>query len=176
MPASSPEPLRYRGLAFRALNPVWAGDPLSGEGARRHGGRFNPKGMPALYTALTVMGAIREVSQIGQPIQPTTLVTYDIDTGPVFDATDPSALAARGLTPADIAADDWRLTMASGNLSAAQSLAGTLAAEGYTALRAPSFARGSRPVDHNLILLAWGPDLPSRVTLIDDEDRLGRHP
>ena len=39
----------YGGKLYRSLNPVFAREPLSGEGARRHGGRFNPKGTPALY-------------------------------------------------------------------------------------------------------------------------------
>lgn len=43
---------RFRGLVYRAHAPRWATAPLSGEGAARHGGRFNPIGMAALYTAL----------------------------------------------------------------------------------------------------------------------------
>lgn len=62
--------MRYRGLLYRALNPIHARFPLSGEGARSHGGRFNPKGMSALYTAQSVMTAIREANQIGT-LQPT---------------------------------------------------------------------------------------------------------
>ena len=78
--------MRYQGLVYRALTPVWAREPLSGEGARRHGGRFNPKGVPALYTALSIMSAIREANQIGT-LQPTKLVAYRADLDPVFDAT-----------------------------------------------------------------------------------------
>lgn len=35
--------MRYVGLLYRALNPVHAREPLSGEGARRYGGRFNAR-------------------------------------------------------------------------------------------------------------------------------------
>jgi RES domain-containing protein len=52
---------------YRALKPVWVRDPLSGEGARRYGGRFNPKGMAALHCTLDPVTALREISQIGQP-------------------------------------------------------------------------------------------------------------
>ena len=62
---------RYQGLLYRAINPVHAREPLSGEGARRHGGRFNPRGLPALYTSRSVMTAVREANQIGT-LQPTT--------------------------------------------------------------------------------------------------------
>ena len=35
---------RFTGFLYRALNPVYARDPLSGRGAKLYGGRFNPKG------------------------------------------------------------------------------------------------------------------------------------
>ena len=34
---------------FRAHNPLWSFQPLSGAGAARAGGRFNRIGTPALY-------------------------------------------------------------------------------------------------------------------------------
>ena len=33
--------MRFRGTVYRAHNPQWSWTPLSGEGASRHGGRFN---------------------------------------------------------------------------------------------------------------------------------------
>jgi len=77
--------MRYAGLLYRALNPRWHREPLSGEGARLYGGRFNPKGTPALYTALSIATAIRETNQVGT-LQPTTVVAYEADLDPVFDA------------------------------------------------------------------------------------------
>lgn len=35
--------LRYRGLLYRALNPVWSRDPYSGEGARHMAAVSMPK-------------------------------------------------------------------------------------------------------------------------------------
>ncbi len=164
--------MHLRSLAFRALNPLWSGDPLSGEGARRYGGRFNARGTPALYTALDAMTAVREVSQIGQPLQPTLLVTYAVDVAPVFDALDPEALAGQGATTALLAADDWRLQMRDAGIAPSQALAARLIAAGFAGMRAPSFARGVAPGAANLILWRWGPDLPVQVRLIDDERRL----
>ena len=57
----------YRGPLYRALNPIYAREPLSGRGAELYGGRFNPKGVPALYSSLTVMTALREANQAGSP-------------------------------------------------------------------------------------------------------------
>jgi RES domain-containing protein len=56
---------RYAGLLCRALNPIYASDPLSGRGAELYGGRFHPKGMPALYASQSPMTALREVNQVG---------------------------------------------------------------------------------------------------------------
>jgi RES domain-containing protein len=165
--------MRYRGLVYRALNPIWAGKPLSGEGARRHGGRFNPKGMAALYTSLDVLTAIRESNQVGS-LQPTTLVSYEADITPVFDATDPASLARHGHTLASLAADDWRLRMREAGEAPTQALARQLVEAGYAALRVRSFARGAGPTDLNLVLWQWGPSLPTRLVLNDRDGRLSR--
>ena len=77
--------MRFSGLLYRALNPVYAREPMSGRGAELYGGRFNPKGAPALYTSLSVLTALREANQVGH-LQPTTLVCYEADIGNVFDS------------------------------------------------------------------------------------------
>jgi RES domain-containing protein len=164
--------MRYRDLLYRALNPVWAREPLSGEGARRFGGRFNPKGVPALYTALSIMTAIREANQIGT-LQPTTLVAYRADLAPVFDATDPAALASLGVAFADLAADDWRLRMRDEGTAPTQRLALRMIAEGYVAMRVASFANGATTSDVNMVVWQWSTAVPTLLTLVDDEGRLG---
>lgn len=163
--------MRYRGLLYRALNPFHARDPLSGEGARRHGGRFNPRGMPALYTAQSVMTAIREANQIGT-LQPTTLVAYEADIGPIFDGADSVALAARGLSPADLAGDDWRARMLADGKAPTQELAERLKASGFAGMQVRSSAKGATDADLNLVLWVWGPAAPTELRLVDDEGRL----
>lgn len=163
--------MRYRGFLYRALNPIHARDPLSGEGARRYGGRFNPKGMPALYTAQSVMTAIREANQIGT-LQPTTLVAYEADIGPIFDATDSAALSGQGLNPTDLAADDWRARMLAEGKAPTQQLAERLRASGFAGIQARSFAKGATDADLNLVLWVWGPNAPAGLRLVDDEGRL----
>lgn len=165
--------MRLQAVVYRALNPVWVGDPLSGEGARKHGGRFNPKGMAALYCTLDPVTAVREVSQIGQPLQPTILVSFQADVEPIFDATDPIALAGQGTTAAALAANDWRTHMAAGRDAPTQRLARRLSEAGYAGLLAPSYARLAPPQARNLILWRWTPET---LRLIDDEARLGRAP
>ncbi len=157
---------------YRALNPVWAMMPLSGEGARLHGGRFNPKGMAALYTSLDVQTALAEAGQVGRPLQPTTLVSYEVDVTPVFDASDQGELSARAVDAALLAGDDWRVAMRDGGEAPTQSLARALAADAFAGMIAPSFARTAQAGARNLILWRWGPDLPHRLTLNDDDGRL----
>ena len=163
--------MRFSGLLYRALNPVFAREPPSGEGASRHGGRFNPKGMPALYTSQSVMTAIREANQIGT-LQPTTLVAYEADIGPIFAATDTGALEAQGFTAEKLAADDWRLKMLADGKAPTQQLAERLKGEGFAGMQVRSFAKGATQKDLNLVLWAWGLDLPARLRLVDDEGRL----
>ena len=53
-----------------------------------------------------------------------------------------------------------------------QILAERLIAAGYAGLRVASHVRGAGAEDLNVVLWRWGPDLPARLVLIDDEDRL----
>jgi RES domain-containing protein len=117
------------------------------------------------------MTAVREANQIGT-LQPTTLVAYEADIGPLFDAADPAVLAARRLTAADLAGDDWRARMRAEGEASSQRLARALIEEGYAGMQVMSFAAGSAPTDLNLVLWTWGPRLPARLRLVDDEDRL----
>lgn len=54
-----------------------------------------------------------------------------------------------------------------------QRLAARLVADGFAGLLVRSFARGATGRDHDLVLFHWSDSSPSRLTLIDDDDRLG---
>jgi RES domain-containing protein len=163
--------VRYRGLLYRALNPIWARQPLSGDGARLHGGRFNPKGRAALYASLTPLTAIREANRAGA-FQPVTLVCYRADLDPVLDARDPAALAAHGATTELVADDAWRLRMTAAGMAPTQALADRLIAAGFAGMLVRSFAPGATPADLNLVLWRWGAEPPAALSVIDDEGRL----
>jgi RES domain-containing protein len=165
--------MRFRGTLYRALNPIYAREPLSGRGAELHGGRFNRKGTPALYTSLSVMTALREGNQVGT-LQPTTLISYEADIERVFDCRDPSALEARGMISSALGDPAWRDMMKAQGAASTQLFAGELASDGYQALIVPSFAHGATARDLNLVLWEWGADPPSRLILVDDEQRLSR--
>ncbi|MEO0622242.1 MAG: RES family NAD+ phosphorylase [Pseudomonadota bacterium] len=162
---------RYRGLLYRAHNPVYAREPLSGRGAALHDGRFNRKGVEALYTSLTPETAMREANQVGD-LQPTTLVAYRADIGPIFDSRDMAALAKRQMTPETLADAGWRLRMIEGEAVSTQEFAEALIADGFAGLLVRSFAAGARDDQLNLVLWRWNGGEDDRLQLIDDQDRL----
>jgi len=165
--------LHFEGLLYRALNPVYARTPLSGEGAGRFGGRFNRKGRATLYTALSPATALREANQVGD-LQPTTLVAYRADIQPIFDTRDAMALAEQGMSPLLIADPGWRARMNAGQPVPTQDLAERLVSCGFAGLLVPSFAKGAAPGDLNLVLWRWNETDRDRLSLVDDEGRLSR--
>jgi RES domain-containing protein len=165
--------MRFQGALYRALNPIYAREPLSGRGAELYGGRFNRKGTPALYTSVSVMTALREANQVGS-LQPTTLVSYDADIERVFDSRDDAALQAEGMDAAGLADATWRNQMKATGEAKTQAFARRLVAAGYDGLLIRSFAPGATNNDLNLVLWNWSNALPSRLTLIDDEGRLSQ--
>ena len=164
--------MRFRAPVYRAHNPQWSWSPLSGEGARRHGGRFNRRGVPALYMSLAPLTAIREAEPLGRPMQPLTLCAYEVDAEPVFDATDEEECRSLGVLEPDLSCPAWEAEMLAGALPASQALADRLIAAGYAGMRVRSFAAGAGDRDFNLVVWRWGDDRPARVALIDDEGML----
>ena len=162
---------RYRGILYRALNPVFAREPLSGRGAALYGGRFNKKGTEAIYTALSPETAIREANRVGH-LQPTLLLAYDADIPRIFDTRDADALATRSMTPDGLADPDWRRKMLDGERAPTQEFAAELAEEGHAGLLVRSFAPGAAAGGLNLVLWRWNVAESDRLTLIDDEKRL----
>ena len=166
--------MRLRGIVYRAHNPRWSWPPVSGEGARLHGGRFNRIGVAALYTSLSPVTALREAGTLGHPLQPLLLCAYEIDAEPVFDSLDSRARDIHAVTDADLGCPGWEWDMHGGSVPASQALADRLIAAGYVGMRVWSFAPGRDAQDLNLVLWHWGDRMPSRVVLIDDEGRLTR--
>jgi RES domain-containing protein len=165
---------RFTGTVYRGHHPMWAFDPLSGEGARRYGGRFNPPGTAALYTALRPETAWAEAQQaFAFKAQPLTLCAYRADMSDVLDLTDPGTREA-------CAASEDQLACAWEDLSSRKlvppswSLAIRLREAGAAALIVPSFASAATSRDKNMIFFSWSPDLPHQLSVIDDDGRLPR--
>lgn len=88
--------IAYRDKRDRAFNPVDAREPLSGRAAAFFGGGFKPKGVPALYSSVRIMTALRQANQVGS-LQPTTRVAYEAEIDTLFDCPNETAFRKLGL-------------------------------------------------------------------------------
>lgn len=164
--------MRFQGTCYRAHDPKWAFSPLSGDGARTHGGRFNPKGVPALYLALTIDGMIAETTHgFAHRLDPLTICSYQVDVDDVVDLKDQDGRQAHGVALVALSCA-WADDVANGRYPASWSLADRLIAQGSAGVLVPSFARGARSDMANLVLWKWCPALPHRVEVHDPSGRL----
>src|ERR1700761_2336902 len=91
---------------WRAFVPRWAHAPLSGEGASRFGGRWNPVGAPTIYAARELSTAWAEYNQ--RFVQhPALIAQLELKNARLADLTDPSGLARHG-AGVDIHRCEWR--------------------------------------------------------------------
>jgi RES domain-containing protein len=166
--------VRFAGLAYRAHNPAWSWQPLSGEGARLHGGRFNAKGVPALYLSLSYSTAVLEATQgFGQRFPPLTLVTYDVDCEDIADLRKPSVRKSLRVKDDDLACA-WMLLAAEGRRVPSWEIAARLMRRDLAGIIVRSFATGATPEDANLVLWSWSVTLPNSVRVVDPGRRLPR--
>lgn len=167
--------MRFVGTCFRAHDPRWAFKPISGEGAAIRGARFNPKGVPALYLGLSIMTAIKEISQgFAHRLAPIVLCSYEVDCDNVVDLTTEQGRGAVSIS-LDEMAGAWAGALANGQRPASWSIYDRLVANGTAGILVPSFAPGAEAQDSNLVLWDWGPELPHKVEVFDRSGRLPRN-
>ena len=93
----------YRPRLPRPRSPLGVSAAL-GEAAAARGGRFNPKGTPALYLALDPMAAVKEASQgFAHKFEPCVLCSYEIDCDDIVDLRTADLRRAAGVAEADMA-------------------------------------------------------------------------
>ena len=166
--------MRLQALLYRGHDPQWAFSPLSGDGAKISGGRFNPKGTPALYLAATIDTMIVEMTHgFARRLEPLTVVSYDVDVADIVDLRTDKGRRAANVQLADMACA-WGLDLANGREPASWRIANRLR-KTAAGILVPSFANGARDDMHNLVLWKWGRDLPYRVTAHDPSGRLPKN-
>lgn len=166
--------MRLQGVAYRAHNPKWSWSPLSGEGARLHGGRFNAKGVAALYLSLDWQTAIVEATQgFAYRIPPLTLVSYEVDCEDIADLTLAEERAKHRVSEKAMGYA-WRLLVDTGAPVPSWRIAERLIEARLAGIIVPSYAVGADREAKNLVLWKWSEEVPHRVSIIDIERRLPR--
>ena len=126
-----------------------------------------------MYLSFSSATAVREVNPYFRRMQPLVLCAYEVDISPVFDALNPNERATHSVTQLELDCTTWRDEMFSGKVPASQALADRLMASGFAGMRVGSYALGAAAQDVNLVLWRWSAELPCKIMLIDDENRLG---
>lgn len=167
--------IRLTDPVYRGHNPRWSFAPTSGEGASLWGGRFNPKGMPALYCSLRPETAWLEAQQgFAFKAQPLTLVAYDVDCADMLDLTDDHVRADVDVDLAELGCA-WEDLADQRQEPPTWALARRLIGENCAGILVPSFASGATARDINVVFWDWAPTPPHQVQAIDDEGRLPRN-
>jgi len=166
--------LRFQGVCYRGHDPKWAVLPLSGEGASKTGGRFNPQGVPSLYLGLTIEGVFAEQTHgLSSRFEPLTVCCYDVDVDDIVDLRTDDGRHAAGVKLADMSCA-WHLDMSEGREPASWRIANQLR-KNSAGILVPSFAIRARPEMHNLVLWKWGPNLPHQINVNDPSGRLPKN-
>lgn len=159
-------------MCYRAHDPKWAFTPTSGAGAAIHGGRFNPKGVEALYVALTLEGAFLEISQgFALKFAPCTMCSYDVDCDDLADLRTEAGRQVHSVDFNDMACA-WFSLAAAGTVPPSWQVAQRLMGEGFAGVLVPSFAVGTRREWANLVLWHWRDRRPHRITMYDPDQQL----
>lgn len=151
---------------WRAFVPRWAYLPLSGEGAARFGGRWNPVGAPAIYAALELSTAWAEYNQ-GFVQHPALIVQLELTGARLADLTRPSTLEQLGV-PAAIHRCQWRAMLDEGKVPDTHLLRERLPADTDGVVYPSFMSRGGTCV----ALWRWNAKQGPRLRVVDPEHRL----
>lgn len=136
------------------------------------GARFNPKSVPALYLATSVMAAVKEANQgLAHRIDPCVLCSYEIDCDDIADLTTKEGREEFAVLFEEMDCA-WAAMLADGERPSSWSIYDRLRPMGVVGILVPSFAPGAELNDSNLVLWEWGPELPHKVVVHDPSGRL----
>lgn len=158
---------------WRMLPIRYQRSPLSGEGARLFGGRWNAQGTAALYLAMDPATAVAEFYQ-GLP-KPGTLAPYRIEAERIADLTDPAGGPADATVEHALVAN-WKAMAARGDRTPPSwAMAADLIAAGAQGALVPSVQNRGGVC---MVLWNWhdardGRGEGARLTLLDPDEALG---
>ncbi|MBX3397698.1 MAG: RES family NAD+ phosphorylase [Gemmataceae bacterium] len=171
-------PVGFGSVTYRSSTPKYAteADLLTGEGSRRTGGRWNPKGIAAVYTSLTPETAMAETLAHNRynalPIEdtmPRVFVAIAVNLESVVDLRDGAVRRRLQVSETKVLTVDWRAELYAGREPITQRLGRAVHATGREGLIVPSAAD---PDGYNLVVF---PDhvLPTSTVTLLHADRLG---
>jgi len=156
---------------WRAYVPRWSYLPLSGEGAVRFGGRWNPVGQPTIYAAREMSTAWAEYNQ-GFVQHPALIAQLVLKSAALADLTDMGVLEVLGIDP-DIHTEQWRDVIDRSETPRAYQLRQRFIADGFDGVIYPSFMS---PGGTCVALWRWNSaDAPS-LDIVDPDNRMPKTP
>lgn len=156
-------------ILWRADVRRWTHAPLSGEGAARFGGRWNPVGIPTIYAASELSTAWAEYNQ-GFVQHPALIAQLELSGARLADLTDPAFMNARGLDQA-LHSCEWRAEIDEGNEPMTHKVQKTLSGEGFDGVVYPSFMS---PGGNCVVLWRWNGNYGPVLKVVDPEGCLPR--
>ena len=177
-----PRGVAFQGVVMRSagMRHASARDFVSGEGAAMRGGRWNPRGINALYASQSLITAVRESYQellrfgfSASAIRPRAFCGAEVAVQSVLDLTDKSIRRVLGFTLAELVDEDWLAIQQEGDESWTQAIGRGAYEAGFEGLRVPS-AR-DRPDGINLVFFSTNQRPGSKIDIIGKED-LPPHP
>lgn len=163
-----PDPLpRANYTLWRAYVPRWSYLPLSGDGAARFGGRWNPVGAPTVYAACEMSTAWAEYNQ-GFVQHPALIAQLELKDAALADLTDKAVLEHLGFDAA-VHSEEWRDIVDKGGVPRSYDLRQKLLADGFDGVIYPSFMS---PGGTCVSLWRWNGDYQPALSVIDPDNRL----
>lgn len=145
-----------REVVFRCSEPTYAtkDDLLSGEGSRKHGGRWNPpSSFATVYAAFSDATALAESKAHflyygldPADALPRTIVTVDVKLAKILDLTDGTVRKALGVSATRMRGDDWRKLNRRGAESLTQAIGRAVYESGLEGLTVPACDGGKNVV------------------------------